>query len=71
MYNWNLTYQSIFWDNKARAGELELQIMTKDREMEQLEENHRVEVRVYVQKVKHWNTNIKIVVKKLNGWSRR
>lgn len=28
-------------------------IMAKDREMEIMEDNHRVEVRVYVQKVKH------------------
>ena len=27
--------------------------MAKDREMELMEDNHRVEVRVYVQKVKH------------------
>lgn len=33
--------------------ELELAISAKDREMELLEDNHRVELRVYQQKVKH------------------
>ena len=43
-----------FYDiTKRERREMELMIDTKDREMEQLEENHRVEVRVYVQKVKH------------------
>jgi uncharacterized protein YukE len=47
------TINQFFEITKREREELELQIMTKDREMEQLEENHRVEVRVYVQKVKH------------------
>jgi hypothetical protein len=47
------TIKQFFDITKRERQELELQIDTKDREMEQLEENHRVEVRVYVQKVKH------------------
>jgi growth arrest-specific protein 8 len=47
------TINQFFEITKREREELELQILTKDREMEQLEENHRVEVRVYVQKVKH------------------
>ena len=34
-------------------ADLELAIKSKDREMEIMEENHRTEVRVYIQKVKH------------------
>jgi len=47
------TIKQFFDITKRERQELELQIDTKDREMEQLEENHRVEVRVYVQKAKH------------------
>lgn len=38
---------------KREVRELELSIAAKDREMELLEDNHRVELRVYQQKVKH------------------
>ena len=47
------TIQQFYDITKRERQEMELMIDTKDREMEQLEENHRVEVRVYVQKVKH------------------
>ncbi|CAM9506290.1 unnamed protein product, partial [Sphacelaria rigidula] len=44
----------IFYDITHREVQtLELKISAKDREMELMEDNHRVEVRVYVQKVKH------------------
>jgi len=33
--------------------EVEAEVLAKDREMELMEDNHRVEVRVYLQKVKH------------------
>eukprot|EP00752_Nemacystus_decipiens_P009367 g8371.t1 len=43
-----------FYDITHREVEtLELKTSAKDREMELMEDNHRVEVRVYVQKVKH------------------
>lgn len=46
--------------------ELELAITAKDREMELLEDNHRVELRVYQQKVKHLEyehkNNIKSII---------
>lgn len=46
--------------------ELELAITAKDREMELFEDNHRVEIRVYQQKVKHLEyehrNNIKAIV---------
>ena len=47
------TIKQFFDITKSEREEYDLSIETKDREMEQLEENHRVEVRVYVQKVKH------------------
>jgi growth arrest-specific protein 8 len=55
-----------FYDiTKAEREEFDLSIETKDREMEQLEENHRVEVRVYVQKVKHLEYEHKNASKKI------
>ncbi|GLE02389.1 hypothetical protein PINS_up011227 [Pythium insidiosum] len=43
-----------FYDiTKQEIADVENQVMAKDREMEIMEDNHRVEVRVYVQKVKH------------------
>ena len=43
-----------FYDISAKeVNDLELKLLAKDREMEVLEDNHRVEVRVYTQKVKH------------------
>lgn len=55
-----------FYDiTKSEREEFDLSIETKDREMEQLEENHRVEVRVYVQKVKHLEYEHKNASKKI------
>mmetsp|Transcript_12161 Transcript_12161/g.13091 ORF Transcript_12161/g.13091 Transcript_12161/m.13091 type:complete len:477 (-) Transcript_12161:509-1939(-) len=45
--------QQYFDTTKREVRELELAISAKDREMELLEDNHRVELRVYQQKVKH------------------
>ncbi|KAG1691957.1 hypothetical protein DVH05_025937 [Phytophthora capsici] len=45
--------ESFYEITKQEIQDHENQIMSKDREMEIMEDNHRVEVRVYVQKVKH------------------
>ncbi|GMF65580.1 unnamed protein product [Phytophthora lilii] len=45
--------ESFYEITKQEIQDHENQIMAKDREMEVMEDNHRVEVRVYVQKVKH------------------
>jgi len=47
------TIQTFYDITKKEVHDLELGIMAKDREMELMEDNHRVEVRVYIQKVKH------------------
>ena len=47
------TIQTFYDITKREVKELDLTIQARDREMEAMEENHRVEVRVYVQKVKH------------------
>merc|ERR1711871_546483 len=45
---------STFYDiTKKEVKELELEIMEKDQEMECMEENHQIEIKVYIQKVKH------------------
>lgn len=52
---------------RREVQEVELAIIAKDREMEILEDNHRVELRVYQQKVKHLEyehkNNIKDILK--------
>eukprot|EP01034_Spumella_vulgaris_P038101 gene38101-47018_t len=45
--------QQYFDITRREVRELELAITAKDREMELLDDNHRVELRVYQQKVKH------------------
>lgn len=45
--------ESFYNITKTEIEDHENEIMAKDREMEIMEDNHRVEVRVYVQKVKH------------------
>jgi len=47
------TTQTFFDLTKKEVYDLELQINAKERDMELMEDNHRVEIRVYVQKVKH------------------
>ena len=58
--------QQYFDTTKREVRELELAIAAKDREMELLEDNHRVELRVYQQKVKHLEyehrNNIKTII---------
>lgn len=58
--------QQYFDTTKREVRELELAISAKDREMELLEDNHRVELRVYQQKVKHLEyehrNNIKSII---------
>ena len=46
------TIQTFYDITKKEVRDCEQGIMLKDREMETMEENHRVEVRVYIQKVK-------------------
>ncbi|CAN0427393.1 unnamed protein product, partial [Hapterophycus canaliculatus] len=47
------TIQTFYNITHQEVETLGLKISAKDREMELMEDNHRVEVRVYVQKVKH------------------
>eukprot|EP00602_Paraphysomonas_sp_CaronLab_P002937 CAMPEP_0185030776 /NCGR_PEP_ID=MMETSP1103-20130426/17835_1 /TAXON_ID=36769 /ORGANISM="Paraphysomonas bandaiensis, Strain Caron Lab Isolate" /LENGTH=469 /DNA_ID=CAMNT_0027566029 /DNA_START=46 /DNA_END=1451 /DNA_ORIENTATION=+ len=47
------TIRQYFDITRREVRELELAVAAKDREMELLEDNHRVELRVYQQKVKH------------------
>lgn len=59
--------QQFFDITRREAKELELAVQAKDQEMEILEDNHRVEMRVYQQKVKHLEyehrNNIKSIVR--------
>lgn len=63
--------QQYFDITKREVEEVELAIAAKDREMELLEDNHRVELRVYQQKVKHLEyehkNNIKDIVTEGQG----
>ena len=47
------TVQTFYDVTREEVRELEMSIAAKDRQMEVMEENHMVEVKVYVQKVKH------------------
>ncbi|KAG5177420.1 growth-arrest-specific micro-tubule binding-domain-containing protein [Tribonema minus] len=47
------TIQTFYDISRREARDLGMNIAAKDREMELMEDNHRVEVRVYMQKVKH------------------
>ncbi|GMI10659.1 hypothetical protein TrLO_g9003 [Triparma laevis f. longispina] len=47
------TVQTFYDVTRKEVKDLEMSIAAKDRAMELMEDNHRVEVRVYVQKVKH------------------
>ncbi|GMI41971.1 hypothetical protein TrCOL_g13764 [Triparma columacea] len=47
------TVQTFYDVTRKEVEDLEMAIAAKDRAMELMEDNHRVEVRVYVQKVKH------------------
>ncbi|KAJ1442082.1 growth-arrest-specific micro-tubule binding-domain-containing protein, partial [Ochromonadaceae sp. CCMP2298] len=63
--------QQYFDTSRREVRELELAVSAKDREMELLEDNHRVELRVYQQKVKHLEyehkNNIKTIVQDGTG----
>ena len=65
------TIQQFFDITKREVKELELAIQAKDREMELLEDNHRVELRVYQQKVKHLEyenrNNVKTIISDGSG----
>lgn len=57
---------STFYDiTRKEVKELDLEIMAKDREMEAMEENHQVEIKVYIQKVKHLEYEHKTNAKKV------
>lgn len=58
--------ESFYEITKQEIKDHENQIMSKDREMEIMEDNHRVEVRVYVQKVKHLDYEHKNNLKRVN-----
>jgi len=47
------TIQNFYDITKSEILQLDNLIAKKDRAMEEMEDNHRVEVRVYLQKVKH------------------
>ena len=47
------TIQTFYDITRKEVRDYDMAITAKDREMEIMEDNHRVEVRVYVQKVKH------------------
>jgi len=63
--------QQFFDISRREVKELDLAVAAKDREMEMLEDNHRVELRVYQQKVKHLEyehrNNIKGIVRDGTG----
>merc|ERR1719424_2382715 len=60
------TIQTFYDITKKEVHDLDLGIMAKDREMELMEDNHRVEVRVYIQKVKHLEYEHKNNIKRVN-----
>lgn len=47
------TVQNFYDITRGELRDYELSILAKDREMEMMDDNHRVEVKVYEQKVKH------------------
>jgi ubiquitin len=61
------TIQTFYDITKKEVGDLDLQVMQKDREMELMEDNHRVEVRVYIQKVKHLEYEHKNNIKRVKN----
>mmetsp|Transcript_28725 Transcript_28725/g.37687 ORF Transcript_28725/g.37687 Transcript_28725/m.37687 type:complete len:483 (+) Transcript_28725:59-1507(+) len=60
------TTQTFYDLTKKEVYDLELQIAAKEREMELMEDNHRVEIRVYVQKVKHLEYEHKNNLRQIN-----
>ena len=47
------TLQTFYDITRKEVNDLDMRIMSKDREMEVAEDNHRVEARVYSQKVRY------------------
>jgi hypothetical protein len=60
------TIQTFYNISKKEMQDLQMGVMSKDREMELMEDNHRVEVRVYIQKVKHLEYEHKNNIKRVN-----
>jgi hypothetical protein len=61
------TLQTFYDISKQEVSQVDLEIQTRDMAMEELEENHRVEVRVYSQKVKHLEYEHKNNMKRAQG----
>jgi len=61
------TLQTFYDITRREVSDLDLKVMSKDREMEVAEDNHRVEVRVYSQKVKHLEYEHTITLKAIEG----
>lgn len=61
------TIQTFYDITRKEVRDFDMQIAAKDREMELMEDNHRVEVRVYVQKVKHLEYEHKNHMKRVAG----
>ena len=60
------TVQTFYDVTRSEVRDLEMSISLKDRAMELMEDNHRVEVRVYVQKVKHLEYEHKNCIKAID-----
>lgn len=58
---------NFFSVTKRELRDAELQALAKQREMETVSENHRIEVRVYQQKVKHLEYEHGLSMKRLQG----
>lgn len=61
------TIQTFYDITKKEARDFDMRTAAKDREMELMEDNHRVEVRVYIQKVKHLEYEHKNNMKRIGG----
>jgi len=59
--------EQFFTNTRKEIDECKVNIANKDTEAEQLEESHRVEVKVYLQKVKHLEYDQKLTNKKIKN----
>ena len=57
--------EQFYTNTRGEIEESKIKIANKETEAEQLEENHRVEVKVYLQKVKHLEYDQKLTNKKI------
>jgi hypothetical protein len=64
------TLQTFYDITRREVSDFELKVMAKDRDMEVCEDNHRVEVRVYSQKVKHLEYEHSVTLKSIEGESK-